>query len=255
MRRANRKIGAEPSREIALVVTLAVGLALFHTGEPLTQIAGGLLTLAGGIPLTARAGRLLRRWQRDRESDFAAVQQRERKKRRRERNTVQQERTRQKRQTALHAATRQAQGEAQRRQAERERDAVEADKRARIAQEIEAEAQKWKSLLEAERQDFVTARLKERGLEPLPEAVGGAALPFAGNGQAALWLPAGSKAQPSDLTRLEALRVEFLADAGWLLTADGFSPEIVPALRDYPALAFADPYILAHWKIQADNKS
>ena len=84
MRRFNRKKQDGWQREILAAMALLFGLVLLRAPEPLLQVLGGLLALAGGIPLAALAARILRQWKDDRAADFADAQRKIRKAQRRE---------------------------------------------------------------------------------------------------------------------------------------------------------------------------
>ena len=256
MRRAISKSQAGRQGEIAAVSALLFGLALLHATEPLLQVGGGLLALAGGIPLAALGYRTLRRWQSDRAADFAAAQRQARKAQRREREALKKE-FREKETAAVTTAERKRQfAESERQKAAQAKADAETRARTEREQQIEAEVRRWQTLPEPERRAALTQLLRERGLEPLLNAAADEReLRFAGAGRVALYLSANRRAAPADLERLQILRVKHKAPKGYLISVVGFAPEAVRALPDFPALAFADPYLLADWSLQRHSVS
>ena len=251
MRRITRKKQAGWQREIAAAMALLFGLVLLHAAEPLLQVLGGLLAMAGGIPLIALAVRTLRQWKEDRATDFADAQRKVRKAQRREREAVKKERALTERGISDEAERKRLSAEAAMQRAAQEAEAAETRKRWEREQQIEAEARRWQMLPNAEHRTALTDLLRQRGMAPLPnpanETEAETELRFSGANRVALCLPQSRKAEPNDLERLNALRLKYKAAKAYLIAPAGFSPEAVRALPAFPALTFADAYILANW--------
>ena len=250
MRRVNRKNQAEWQREIAAAIALLFGLVLLRSSEPLWQVLGGLLALAGGIPLIALAVQILRQWNEDRAADFADAQRKIRKAQRRERESAKKERALAERGIADEAERKRLSVEAAQQRAAQEAEAIETRKRLEREQQTEAEALRWQALPEWEQRAVLTGLLRQRGMEPLPNPANEtkAELRFVGANRVALCLPQSRKAEPADLERLQALRLKHKAAKAYLVAPGGFSPEALGALPAFPALTLADAYFLANWQ-------
>ena len=250
MRGAIPESQSERRGQIAAALALLLGLALLRVAEPLPQIAGGLLALAGGLPLLTLAFRTLRRWQEERAADLAAARRRERKAQRREREALRRDAQKKESGIATGAEQKRRIAEAARQGAARAEAETEARQREEREQQIETEARRWTMQTEAERRAALTALLRQRGLEALPGAADDGELRFAGANRVALYLPAERRAEPADLERLQSLRVTRKAAKGYLISIGGFAPDTVRALRDAPSLTLADSYFLADWTLR-----
>ncbi len=234
--------------EIAAAIALLFGLVLLHAANPLLQVGGGLLALAGGLPLIALSVRILRQWRRDREADFAEAQRKVRKAARRERDAAKKDRVHSEQDIADAAERKRLAADALRERAEREREAAETQKRMERQQRIEAEARRWQSLTEAPRRAELTDLLQQRGMSPLPNATDADELRFAGSNRVALYLSADRQAELPDLERLHALRLKYKASKAYLIAPGGFAPDAVRRLPDYTAITLADANFLINWQ-------
>ena len=253
MRRRVRKQQAEWRGEIAAAMALLLGLALLRAPEPLVQVGGGLLALAGGIPLTLLALRVMRQWRDDRAADFADAQRKVRKAERRRREAANKERVLKERGVMDKAERKRMSAEAALERAAREAEEAAAQKRREREQQMEAQARRWQILPEAERRAELTALLRSRGLEPLPNPVPETELRFAGSNRVALYLPAGQRAERADLERLHALRLKHKASKAWLIAPEGFAPQAVQTLPEFPALTLTDAHQIAKMMTDESN--
>ena len=233
--------------EIAAAIALLFGLVLLHAAEPLLQVLGGLLALAGGIPLAALAVRILRQWKDDRAADFADAQRKVRKAQRRQRESAKKERALAERGIADEAERKRLSAEAAAQRAAQEAEAAAAQKRMEREQQIEAEAKRWQLFTEPEYRAALTSLLRQRGMEPLLTLANETELRFVGANRAAVFLPATRTAEPPDLERLQALRLKHKAAKAYLIAPGGFSEKALRSLPEFPALTFADAYLLANW--------